>query len=56
MMLHRHFEKENQRDGMTTLSDVTPKDNYVSEVFPPEEVAAEEPKKRTRAKKAEDKE
>lgn len=55
MMLHRHFEKENQTEGMTTLNDITPKTDYVSEVFPPEEVTAEAPRKRGR-KKAETKE
>ena len=54
MMLHRHFEKENNREGMTTLDDVTPKADYVSEVFPPEETD-EAPRKRGR-KKAEPKE
>ena len=51
MMLHRHFEQENQREGMTTLDDLTSKPKFGSEVFPPEEVANEAPKKRGRAKK-----
>lgn len=47
MMLHRHFEKENEQN-MTTLKDVTQNDEeYVSEIFPPEEA----PKRRGRPKK-----
>lgn len=47
MMLHRHFEKENEQN-MTTLKDVTPKDEeFVPEIFPPEEA----PKRRGRPKK-----
>ena len=40
MMLHRHFEKENRLEDLTTLADLTPKKEFVSEVFPPEEVEA----------------
>jgi hypothetical protein len=40
MMLHRHFEAEKNKN-VTTLEDVTPKptkqDEFVSEIFPPEE-------------------
>ena len=46
MMLHRHFEKENQRENMTTTADAKSKKDFVSEVFPPEEVADEAPKRR----------
>lgn len=54
MMLHRHFEAE-KNDNVTTLEDVTPKpkkkDEFVSEIFPPEDA----PKRRGgRAKKTED--
>ena len=56
MMLHRHFEKENRLEDLTTLADLTPKKEFVSEVFPPEEVAVEAPRKRGRAKKTETKE
>jgi len=54
MMLHRHFEKEAQNKNMTKLSDVEPQPEYVSEVFPPDEVAAEAPKRRGRPKRAEE--
>lgn len=53
MMLHRHFENE-RNENITRLKDVTPggrNDEFVSEVFPPDEVA-EEPKKRGRPKKS----
>ena len=50
MMLHRHFEQENKSEDITTLADLTPKPKFVSEVFPPEEVAAEAPRKRGRKK------
>lgn len=49
MMLHRHFEAEKEKN-ITKLADLTPKEEYVSEVFPPEE-PAEAPKKRGRPKK-----
>lgn len=52
MMLHRHFEKQNEPENMTKLSDVTPKAEYVSEVFPPDEAAAEAPKRKGRKPKA----
>lgn len=46
MMLHRHFE-ENNNPNLTTLADVTPhREKFVSEVFPPEEGASEEKPKR----------
>lgn len=54
MMLHRHFEKEAQDENMTKLSDVTPKADFVSEVFPPDKVENEAPKRRGRPKKAEE--
>lgn len=52
MMLHRHFETEKSKN-MTTLADVTPgaKEEFVSEVFPPDEEPVEAPKRRTRTKK-----
>lgn len=46
MMLHRHFEKESQKKNMTTLADVTAKEEFVSDVFPPDEKAVEAPKRR----------
>lgn len=53
MMLHRHFEEQKRKENMTTLADVAPsKEEFVSEVFPPEE-PKEAPKRRTKAKKAE---
>ena len=55
MMLHRHFEKEKEKEGMTTLDDITPKPEFESEVFPPDKVAEEAPRKRGR-KKSENKE
>lgn len=53
MMLHRHFEKERSKN-ITTLADVTPtpKEEYVSEIFPPEG-QEEAPKRRGRPKRAE---
>lgn len=52
MMLHRHFQEEENREGMTTLADLTKKDEaFVSEVFPPEE---EKKPKRGRPKKTTD--
>ena len=48
MMLHRHFEAERDKN-ITTLADVTPKEEFVSEVFPPDEKEA--PKRRGRPKK-----
>lgn len=55
MMLHRHFEEQKNKN-ITTLADMNPKaekDEYVSEVFPPDEEPVEAPKKRGRPKKAE---
>ena len=49
MMLHRHFEAERDRN-ITTLADVTPKEKFVSEVFPPDD-EKEAPKRRGRPKK-----
>lgn len=51
MMLHRHFEAEKNKN-ITTLKDVTPKEEFVSEVFPPQEEEQEKPK-RGRKKKTE---
>ena len=56
MMLHRHFEAEKNKN-MTTLQDLTPaarekKEEFVSEVFPPEE-PAEASRKRGRPRKSE---
>lgn len=55
MMLHRHFEAE-KNDNITTLKDVTPgaKDEYVSDIFPPDEKKENDPPKRTRRKKSEE--
>lgn len=49
MMLHRHFEAEKNKN-ITKLEDVTPKEEFVSEVFPPDE-PAEAPKRRGRPRK-----
>lgn len=47
MMLHRHFEQEKQSENITTQKDLNqPKPKFVSEVFPPDEKAAEAPKRR----------
>lgn len=46
MMLHRHFEKE-QAESMTKLEDVNKTEEFVSEIFPPDEA----PKRRGRPKK-----
>ena len=48
MMLHRHFQDESNKEGMTTSKDVALKE------LPPDEVAVEEPKKRGRKKKTEE--
>ena len=50
MMLHRHFEAERDKN-ITTSEDVTPKERFVSEVFPPDVEAEEAPKRRGRPKK-----
>lgn len=50
-MLHRHFEQEKQKN-ITTLKDVEPKEEFVSEIFPPDE--SKETKKRGRPKKTEE--
>ena len=53
MMLHRHFENESKRENMTKLRDVSrPEEweDFVSEIFPPDE-DTERPKRRR--KKAE---
>ncbi len=50
MMLHRHFETEKEKN-ITKLENVTPQVEYVSDVFPPEEVPNEAPKRRGRPKK-----
>lgn len=51
MMLHRHFEAE-KNENITTLKDVTPEKEFVSEVFQNEEKKEETPK-RARRKKTE---
>ena len=53
MMLHRHYETE-PNENMTKLADVTPtaREEFVSDIFPPEE-PVKAPKKRTRSKKDE---
>ena len=53
MMLHRHFE-EQKKQNMTKLEDVSPKsEDFVSEVFPPEDTA-EVPRRRGRPRKTEE--
>ena len=52
-MLHRHFEQEKQKN-ITTLKDVEPKEEFVSEIFPPNEAENKETKKRGRPKKTEE--
>lgn len=53
MMLHRHFE-EQKKQNMTKLEDVSPKiEDFVSEVFPPEDDAGA-PKRRGRPRKTEE--
>ena len=44
MMLHRHFE-EGTPENITKLHDVSveQEEEYVSEIFPPEEVAEKKP-------------
>lgn len=53
MMLHRHFEADKEKN-VTKLADVSPDGNedFVSEVFPPDEEQTETPK-RGRKKKTE---
>ena len=55
MMLHRHFEnEEDRRANMTTLAGLSGSGKeFVSEVFPPEE-PVEAPKRRGRKKTAEE--
>lgn len=53
MMLHRHFEEQKNKN-ITTLADVTPNAEFVSEVFPPDEMPVEAPKRRGRPKKTEE--
>lgn len=52
MMLHRHFEnEEDRRENMTTLAGMSGSGKeFVSEIFPPEE-PVEAPKRRGRQKK-----
>lgn len=52
MMLHRHFETEKEKN-ITKLEDVAPKEEFVSEVFPPDD-PVEAPKRRGRPKKTEE--
>lgn len=56
MMLHRHFEEQQKQQNMTRLKDVTPKAEFVSDVFPPDKDVAQEASKpkRGRAKKSEE--
>lgn len=51
MMLHRHFEDNEQKENVTTLADVTPHTEFVSAVFPPDEETAEAPKRGKRSTK-----
>lgn len=51
MMLHRHFE-QTKNENITTLKDVTPRAEFVSEIFTAEE-NEEQPKKRGRKTKEE---
>ena len=37
MMLHRHFEGDIDTENMTTTESMTQEDEFVSEVFPPDE-------------------
>ena len=53
MMLHRHFEDNEQKENVTTLADVTPHTEFVSAVFPPDEETAEAPKRGKRTKNQE---
>lgn len=54
MMLHRHFEEEKSKN-ITTLDDVTPKSEFVSEIFTNDgETEQAEQSKRGRRKKSED--
>ena len=50
MMLHRHFEEkpEERRKNLTMSENTKPKEEFVSEVFPPDE-----PLKKTRKKREE---
>ena len=54
MMLHRHFEAGKADKNITRLADLnkTQSEEFVSEVFPPEEEKTEQPK-RGRKKKTE---
>lgn len=50
MMLHRHFENESKKENMTKLRDVSRPDegeDFVSEIFPPDE-DVERPKRKRR--------
>ena len=56
MMLHRHFEKQNARENMTTLADVSNEwREFKSDLFPPVAETEEEKPKRTKRTKTEDK-
>ena len=56
MMLHRHFEQERDRKDLTTskaLRGEEKKQEYVSEIFPPDP-EVKEPKRTGRKRKAEE--
>ena len=54
MMLHRHFENERKREGMTTLADVTPGAREATAPESPTPAPEQtEPPKRGRKKKTE---
>lgn len=53
MMLHRHFEEEKKKN-LTTTADLTKNEEFVSDVFPPDEDVVETPKRRGRPRKNND--
>lgn len=53
MMLHRHFENE-KNQATTTLADMNTQQEFVSDVFPPDEPPVEAPKRRGRPRKNND--
>lgn len=53
MMLHRHFEEEKNKN-ITTTADFLENEEFVSNVFPPDENSMEKPKRRGRPRKNDD--
>jgi hypothetical protein len=53
MMLHRHFEEEKNKN-ITTTADFAKNEEFVSNVFPPDNDVTEAPKRRGRPKKIDD--